>query len=264
MKRIFFALTVALIFLGCQKSDEDSTSQTTEAINFTAGMLTRSDMKSAWNVGDEIAIFACDTDGDISSDDLPLRYKIVDESGTLEAVGDAFYDEGDATYIAIHPYMEGYLYKSYEEKMNTHFCDTDILKAEANYTDGLDRDIAFQFEHIFARLDMTFQLHYYSSGDSAELSFDDLRAEFSFQNSNGSTETTTISYYNEYVYIDSMSESLFVLAGTISDAKIDIYKDGEFNSTFDLSNYTFSTVNGKNCWESGVNYTFTIDALYDI
>lgn len=169
MKRILYILLASLTFVGCQKGEDNLFPNDAEAVNFSAGVLTRSEMKTAWEVGKQIAIFECDGDTP-SSTSAPLVYKITDESGELEAVDNCYYatDTETTKFIAIYPYMVGYSYASYVAAMGKNFSDYDILMASSTMDDNR---VVLQFNHIFARLEFNITNF---TGSSATLQLDDV------------------------------------------------------------------------------------------
>ncbi len=132
---------------------------------FSAGITTRgATAKESWTVGDKVAIFVADENGEYTG--VPYCYQIVSQDGAMEPDGQAIYNDGVAlSFCAFSPYdvaLSSYddyvaLGQVTNSSADCLFCDTTLIDSGS---------VSFQFEHIYSLLTFNFMWGYKFSDDN--------------------------------------------------------------------------------------------------
>ncbi len=218
----------AIAVSGCTSSTDslDRTPVEGEPMNFTLGSITRLTEKSAWAVGDRIAIYRND------SDDTAPRLYTINDSGDLTSEEGWDYSYEYSNYRAIYPYKdETTTYEEYIDALPTFASDDETDYLITNYATAESQTLELIFSHAYAKITITdtgsttgdFTATITADGDSKSEISDSKSAEFTLLAGDYTDNLTMSASILDGVYEMTITPNRYIYVGGVDyEVKITI------------------------------------------
>jgi hypothetical protein len=162
MKRIIIASAILLAVMGCQKEQTSTTGE----INFELSIPATKATSSAFEVGDEVALYAVEYNGE-EAQELQIAGNFINNekltfNGSAWAAGRTLYwSEEPCDFYAIYPYQELTSVEEHhfniltDQNIDDGYEASDLLFAKAEGVKRADERVALQFKHIMSKCVVT-------------------------------------------------------------------------------------------------------------
>lgn len=162
MKRIIIASAIVFAMMGCQKEQTSTTGE----IRFDLSMQSTKATSSAFEAGDEVALYAVEYEGE-EAQELQIAGNFINNerltfNGSAWAAGRTLYwSEKPCDFYAIYPYQELTSVEEHhftiqtDQNSNDGYESSDLLFAKSEGVKRADERVALQFKHIMSKCVVT-------------------------------------------------------------------------------------------------------------